>query len=406
MSSMFLFGAGASIDGGLADAFSLTENIYRYLQQSNDTEASKVFGLVVAKLIARHVREGGSPFDRINVEDVYDGIQKLAGRSKDILSDFVVGWDPSLAGLRKRITNREIDEAITNFAYQISANEFTRRQTLGSRGSRGLKNVLYKLSEPSNNEDIGSVERSLLRALMTSLKHNDERIGYFREIVDIANSSGGDLATLNYDLIAESSADSIGLSYDYGLGKWNDQKIVGFKRSSPKNIRLIKLHGSLNWFAKDDDIEISDPKADLWAPIPNLVFGGAGNKLRVDGPFLQLRHEFQSRLLSTNTLVIIGYSFQDEHLNSIIRRWTNTRRKGKLIIVNPSPVRTFADAIGLPYKRSDEGRTGDLTVDLIHIPTGAAASIELLRKAIDLPIDLEREPANGLLPHVHFRQIA
>ena len=402
---MFLCGAGASIDGGLADAFTLTENVYQRLRDSHDRDASKVFGLVVAKVIARKVRDGGSPFERVNVEEVYDGIERLAGRNSDILSDFVTGWDPALGSLRK-VSERDIAKAFEAILNSAQADNFSRgRIRLGMGAPRQFQELLTKLSDQSFGDSVGPVKDSLLRALVGSLQHNEEKIAYFHDILRISKSNGADLATLNYDLIAERSADAVGFKYDYGLGRWNDEKIVKFARSSPTNIRILKLHGSLNWFARDDDIEISEPEPSRWSAIPNLVFGGAGNKLRIDGPFLQLRHEFQTRLLQTNILVIIGYSFQDEHLNSIIRRWTSTRRKGKLVVVNPSPVGTFAHAIGSPYKREDKGKIGDLTVDLVHIQAGAADAVERLRKVLDEDINLRREDKNGALPHIHFRNV-
>lgn len=401
---MFLFGAGASIDGGLSDAFTLTEDIYAHLRSSHDGVAAKVFGLVVAKVIARKVRDGGSPFDRVNVEEVYDGIQRLAARDSDILSDFVTGWDPSLNLLKKRVDERDIERAFESILNSVEAHPFGRgrvRLRLGS--ARHIQELLLRATENSLEQNFGVVRDSLLRALVESLQHDGQKIDYFRDIISMAKYVNADIATLNYDLIAESAADSLGIKCDYGLGKWNDQKIVKFFRASPSSIRMIKLHGSLNWFARDDDIDVRVQDSDRWSPVPNLVFGGAGNKLRIDGPFLQLRHEFQARLLNTNVFVVIGYSFQDEHLNSIIRRWTNTRRKGKLIVINPCPVTHFAGSIGMPYQRDEKNKIGNLTVDLVHIQAGAAEATDRLKSVLNEQIILDRPQASGALPHVHFR---
>lgn len=408
MTSMFLFGAGASIDAGLDDAFKLTEKIYRCLTKSRDHEAAKIFGLVVAKVIARRVRAGGSPFQPVNVEEVYDGIQRLARKETDLLSDFVTGWDPALASLGERVSEAEIDNAVGTLINSIQADNWRGRGAVkvGSGGSRDLKKVLQKIAEGPSGDSLSRVEKSLLRSLVECLQHDSARIEYFKKLVEIAKSNSADIATLNYDLIAEDSASSLGFSHDYGLDKWNDEKVVEFGRSSAKNIRIIKLHGSLNWYAKGDDINIKEPEGVQWGALPNLVFGGAGSKLRIDGPFLQLRHEFQSRLLKTNILVIIGYSFQDEHLNSVIRRWTSTRRNAKMIVVNPSVVSSFAELIGRPFLSSPGEKDKELTVDLIHLKLGAANAVERLRSALEQPISLERELRSGLSPHIYFRDVA
>lgn len=360
VSSVFLFGAGASIDAGLADAFKLTENIYTRLLQERNEEARKVFGLVVAKVIARRVRGGGSPFEKVNVEEVYDGIQRLANRNSDILSEFVSGWDPAIASMRMNISVKEVESAFETLLSSYRTDGFSGRKrfAFGSRGAEAVKELLSRAFDPALDGKIGEVETALQRVLVESLQHNADKIAYFQNIIEVAKDNGADIVTLNYDLIAEKSAEAIGLTYDYGLSKWNREKVVQFPRSSAKNIRVLKLHGSLNWFSKGDDIEVKEDEKNSrrWGSIPSMVFGGSGNKLRIDGPFLQLRHEFQTRVLAVSTLVIVGYSFQDEHLNSIIRRWTATRRRAKLIVVNPSPVSSFAGAIGIPYKMGKNGK--------------------------------------------------
>jgi hypothetical protein len=270
---------------------------------------------------------------------------------------------------------------------------------VGLGGARDLYNLLKGLTNPPS-DNFPIVERSLLAALVASLQHDDQKIAYFESIIKIFKENNGDVASLNYDLIAEECAKNGDYVYDYGLDKWNKEKILSFRRSGPKIIKLLKLHGSLNWFADGDDININDDEKKIG--LPNLVFGGLSDKLRIDGPFLQLRHEFQSRLLNSNLFVVIGYSFQDEHLNSIIRRWTNTRRKAKLIVINPADTGSFSSRIGHPYVQSDD-RKLKLTVDLNHIKMGASDGIESLRNLIGILIDLRRDDRNGAIPHKHFK---
>lgn len=69
-----LLGAGASKDAGLPDAFELTERVYDRLVEARSNDAV-LYAVVVAKLIARNAKNGQSPFSRINIEDVYDGLK-------------------------------------------------------------------------------------------------------------------------------------------------------------------------------------------------------------------------------------------------------------------------------------------------------------------------------------------
>jgi len=92
---VILLGAGASVDSGLPTAYGLTEQVYTALR--NDASAqreTKLFGFVVAKLIVRQTRLGISPFAKIDIESVYDGLKRVLSKDSDIISEFVNSWDP------------------------------------------------------------------------------------------------------------------------------------------------------------------------------------------------------------------------------------------------------------------------------------------------------------------------
>ena len=80
-------------------------------------------------------------------------------------------------------------------------------------------------------------------------------------------------------------------------------------------------------------VETPDPENEHREPA--LVFGQRG-KLRPDGPFLSLLAEFESELTTADQLLVIGYSFRDEHVNEVIRRWTLEDSSRTIQIVDPS----------------------------------------------------------------------
>lgn len=51
-----------------------------------------------------------------------------------------------------------------------------------------------------------------------------------------------------------------------------------------------------------------------------MIFG-AGNRLRPDGPYLDLYREFKDVLAEDRQVIVIGYSFRDAHVNEAVRRW-------------------------------------------------------------------------------------
>jgi hypothetical protein len=57
---------------------------------------------------------------------------------------------------------------------------------------------------------------------------------------------------------------------------------------------------------------------------PGIIFG-VGNKLRPFGPFLDLYLEAKRSILGASTLVVVGYSWRDEHVNELIKAFIQSR---------------------------------------------------------------------------------
>jgi hypothetical protein len=71
---------------------------------------------------------------------------------------------------------------------------------------------------------------------------------------------------------------------------------------------------------------------------PAVLFGG-GAKLRFDGPFLAILLEWAERMKQTGTLLVIGYSFRDEHVNEVIRTWFNESHAARVVLLDPNDPR-------------------------------------------------------------------
>jgi hypothetical protein len=65
-----------------------------------------------------------------------------------------------------------------------------------------------------------------------------------------------------------------------------------------------------------------------------IVFGGRG-KLRAEGPYLSLLAELEMVMTRVERLVIVGYSFRDDHVNEVIRRWTTERDSNRIVVIDP-----------------------------------------------------------------------
>jgi SIR2-like domain len=90
---------------------------------------------------------------------------------------------------------------------------------------------------------------------------------------------------------------------------------------APGSVRLLKLHGSIDWKRSGDAVVYEEVHpGDRYQP---AIIIGAGNKLRHFGPYLDLYSTFRDSLRQARFLVVIGYSFRDEHINYAIESWAS-----------------------------------------------------------------------------------
>ncbi len=120
----------------------------------------------------------------------------------------------------------------------------------------------------------------------------------------------------------------LNISYDnFEEFKENKQKYLNKPNS---RIFYIKLHGSQDWYKADNN---------------QIMVIGHGKKERIQvEPILDWYFEiFKNQLAKEDTkLLIIGYSFRDEHINRVIN---NNKHKLKIYIINPQPFEDFCQSL-------------------------------------------------------------
>lgn len=135
-----------------------------------------------------------------------------------------------------------------------------------------------------------------------------------------------DIFSLNYDTLLEASLDSLRLPYADGFRgtnrAWFDPQT--FDEAGPGIAYLIhKLHGSINW-TRDADGHVRrgrNANEDA-ADEPVVVYPSEQKYLQTQyGVYETLLGRFRNRLRRTginNHLVVLGYSFNDDHINEAI----------------------------------------------------------------------------------------
>ena len=145
-----------------------------------------------------------------------------------------------------------------------------------------------------------------------------------------------DIFSLNYDTILEASLDDLRVPYADGFRganrAWFDDEIFDEKHTVA--YRLFKLHGSVNWIrGADGHIRRVSHRTD---DEPAVVYSSEQKYIQTQyGVYETLMGRFRGRLRSermNNYLVVLGYSFNDEHINEAICDSVNVRGNNLTVV--------------------------------------------------------------------------
>jgi hypothetical protein len=184
-------------------------------------------------------------------------------------------------------------------------------------------------------------------ALSGILRPRSELLAYLAPLV---RQEGVRIATLNYDLSIEEACRLGSIKCSTGADLWKGD-LGRWSWPSATSVKLLKLHGSLDWFPKNpgwDDSRKLARGIEHWEELVHdpshpsmgktaLIFGRR-EKMQPRGPFPSLLQGWRFWLGATRNLVIIGYSFSDDHINESIREWLSSPVARSLTIVDPGPV--------------------------------------------------------------------
>lgn len=203
---------------------------------------------------------------------------------------------------------------------------------------------------------------------------------YARKYVDflnlIAQYDEVNIFTLNHDLLLETLFSYFEINYADGFSTaksilWNThgEKIKCYDGNFNSRIKLMKLHGSINLYRYDyyypngafnspmPEYKYFKPEnyQDKHSPIrvnpltgetvqtfhinivPCFITGTKKDKIiRIDKMYNELYESLDKNMELGNDLLIIGYSFKDEHINCCISKSITNRKAKRIINVNPT----------------------------------------------------------------------
>jgi SIR2-like domain len=355
-----LLGAGASADAGIPTTVAMTDQIIERIQ---DPEQRRLLEYVQHTLQADSASRNAPAVD---VERLFASVELLIDRYEQPWSPFVSSWSrgleafspaPSIRESDLSFELRRVDDALRNALPDPSR----RRTTFPSSGSSILRDALGRLlvkavqkARPSDVSQLLERARDrMLRSLFDLLTIKDStRLSYLAPLAELTRQQGSlTVATLNYDQSIEELAKHERLECHTGIENW---LVKGELVWPGRGIHLLKLHGSIDWVVRTvatygqlplREVQKRDGDGSSPASEPAVVFGQAG-KLRSEGPYLELLLAWHALLKRVDALLIVGYSFRDDHVNEMIARWFNAEPTRRIIVVDPADPR--AGGFGAP----------------------------------------------------------
>ena len=231
---------------------------------------------------------------------------------------------------KKLDNNFDIEGLLTAIILHEKVNEEIRNSK-----DESIKKLIEKKIADACQLDLDKSNAPHLEFLnkITARKPNDARVQLF---------------TTNYDTLFEQASNEGGFIIIDGFsfthprkfsGRYFDIDIVNREKTRIKQeesfvskvFHLYKLHGSLNWEKKGDEIFQNDN------PSEPLVVYPASEKYEssYEQPYFEMMSRFQQSLRKESTLlIVVGFGFQDKHIQNVIKEAVNQNSSFTLVIVN------------------------------------------------------------------------
>ena len=141
--------------------------------------------------------------------------------------------------------------------------------------------------------------------------------------------------TTNYDLFNEMALDELGFPYNNGFMGTYKRKFStkaynyiyvenmnlnkSYWERVPSFYNIIKLHGSVSWIKKEEEIVEQDYQTIKCDQSLMIYPTPLKDRTTLMVPYSDMFRIMENQLIKKNsTLVVMGYSFSDEHINRII----------------------------------------------------------------------------------------
>jgi len=335
---LVLLGAGASVEAGVPATFQMTQKLVEAIAQQPWSQAAQALNFVCGALVAYDAAGGSDPYAGLDVERVFAAVELLGERRSLEVTPFVGTWHPAVdvwdRPPKPSFFDRKLRDALL-------------KDPPFDRARDELMKLIQSVTGVGTGATYQRLAEQMVQQLRSLVEADASSLDYLTPLVTAAKQPRGiTVATLNYDLAIEQSAEAGGVPVDTGIDRWALDRQWTW---ADDGLRLLKLHGSIDWCWEAVEpapgqlphrtvARTDSPRTDTRPPV--VVFGQRA-KLRAEGPFLSLLNEFEAALSQADRLIVIGYSFRDDHVNEVIRQWTTEDLDRTLVLVDPSDPRNW-----------------------------------------------------------------
>lgn len=295
---VFLLGAGASVEAGIPASATMIDEIESLMLSHDQWKPFQQLYHHVKSAIHYAAGLKGSfgakvPF---NIETLVNTLYELERNEEHPLYPFIAAWNSRFVGL-----------ALQDFA------------------------------------NIKAFRRLILRELKRWMCPEDGSLReYYKGFVSLQRELNYPLHvfSLNYDLCVEGIGGpdfrvETGFA-EFGPNHNWDWERFEYGESGPASlppIYLYKLHGSINWKRDEGKSLFSVEQTENVESDRMDVIFGRDFKLEAADPYLFYAYQFRKFTLESRLIVVVGYSFADDHINKMLTQALSRGEPRKLLIV-------------------------------------------------------------------------
>jgi SIR2-like domain len=352
--ALFFLGSGASAPFGIPTMKGLVDTIEKQLREESEGYSKEMYNLY------QNIRKSlKATYRYVDLESIFSVIEDISRNVRfsdlGVTSAYVLSHSTGLRG-NKNIANR-IEKRLAN-RLRLRIKGITRNVcTLNYGEDSHIKEVFY----PIYTAVASGGRQHYVQEV------NDKKILY----------ENWPIYTTNYDRVQEIYWEGNANLNDLIT---NDKNIyrIDLARITEPSLKLIKLHGSLDWYMLDDGSVVRSPTNRIRiggrTVIGEMMLYPINQKDLYLHPWLEMIRGFKADLLAIRNWVVIGYSFNDLFIREIFEESLN-KGNHRLIVVCPRASQIvqkhFGDRnnISPVDRRLEDGQTASEVGDLVRRET-------------------------------------